>query len=71
MSENNKLKALRTKKGLTYRGLAKATGIGIATLYRYETEKGNLERASLKRILKLCEALDCSQYDLFDPYHIL
>jgi transcriptional regulator with XRE-family HTH domain len=50
------LVAKRQKKGMTQEQLATATGMGIATVKRFESGRFWL---SSKHLLTLCRALDC------------
>ncbi|MGN6341030.1 MAG: helix-turn-helix domain-containing protein [Ginsengibacter sp.] len=57
----DKLKGHRLDKGLTQAELAIKTGIERATIANYETGRSE---PSLKKFLKICQALDITQLNL-------
>ena len=59
------IKSMRNKKGLTTRKLARKANMGHGTLADYESGKSF---PSLRKFLKLAEALDISVAELFSKY---
>ena len=50
MTTGEKIKYFRTKKNMTQKGLGEATGIGEATIRKYELGIRNPEPAQLKKL---------------------
>jgi transcriptional regulator with XRE-family HTH domain len=50
-----RLKELRNAAGMSFRGLADATGIGVSTLTDYEAGRRS---PSFENVLKICKALN-------------
>lgn len=62
MSPTDKLKRLRTEKGMTQQKLSDAVGIDISLLQRYE--RFGFERAGARTVLRLAQALDTTVEEL-------
>lgn len=61
------LKDLRTKKGLSYHQLAKASGVNYQKIWQIEHGVIKPENIALKTAIKLAKALDCRPEDLTQP----
>ena len=61
------LKDLRTKKGLSYHQLAKASGVNYQKIWQIEHGVIKPENIALKTAIKLAKALDCCTKDLLTP----
>ena len=59
-----KLKIERENKGLSQSQLADKVGISVRTLQAFESGARPLEKAQVRTVLKLADALGCSVYDL-------
>lgn len=55
-------KELREKRKITYRVIAKETGVSTSTLVRYS--KQNIDRIDIKTLDTLCEYFSCQPGDL-------
>lgn len=58
----NFIKEKREKAGMTQRGLAKALGVGVATVCRWET--GSIESVKSTMIAKIADVLHCNPMEL-------
>ena len=65
MSEN-KLKKIRTNKGLSQGGLATLTSVNVRTIQKYEQGERDINKASGETLYKLAKALNCNIEDLLD-----
>lgn len=63
MTIGEKIKDLRTKKGLSMKQLSEKSGLSLVTICAYETEK---RTPRLSNINKLAKALGCSFDDLYN-----
>ncbi len=61
------LKDLRTKKGLSYHQLAKASGVNYQKIWQIEHGVIKPKNIALKTAIKLAKALDCHPEDLTQP----
>ena len=58
----SRISELRQRKGLTQKNLADKLGMTVTGIQNWE--RGRSSRKHLERVAKLCEALDCSVFDL-------
>ncbi|MBY0758507.1 helix-turn-helix domain-containing protein [Sellimonas caecigallum] len=65
MSEN-KLKKIRTNRGITQCGLANLTNVNVRMIQKYEQGERNINKASGETLYKLSKALNCNIEDLLD-----
>jgi len=56
---------LLKKRGMTAYGLAKASGLPIASCYRLARPGGSFQRIEARTVDRLCKALRCRPGDLF------
>lgn len=61
---NERLKELRSEKGITQEQLSNASGVGRITICRLET--GELQNPKYDTIISLAKALDVPAAELFD-----
>lgn len=66
MNTSEKIKALRTRKGLSQEELGNLVGLQKAAINKYET--GRVVNIKKSMLQKLAEALDVSPADLLDDY---
>lgn len=59
----NRIKEMRTKRGMTQVQLANALGVNEVTIVRYETGG---RKPKLEQLKKIASVLDCSFLDLID-----
>lgn len=64
--QENKLKKIRTNKGLSQGGLAALTSVNVRTIQKYEQGERNINKASGETLYKLSKALNCNIEDLLD-----
>lgn len=62
----NKLKSIRTAKGLSQKELAEKSGVSLRTLQHYECGDSDINGAGTSMLLKLAEALETPYYNLLD-----
>ena len=58
-----RIRELRERKGVSLRGLARLSGLGVGTLSRIESGEAN---PRLSTLLQLAEVLDVSIQELFE-----
>lgn len=68
MNIGERLKNIRSQKGLSVDALAEITGISRATLFRYEN--GSIKKVPIENIEKLSAALGIKPYDLLGDHTI-
>ena len=61
-----KIKEVRTAKGLTQKELSEKSGLSIRTLQHYEQGGKNFDHARIDTLLNVCEALDCTLFDILE-----
>lgn len=62
----NKLKYIRTKKGMTRKELSEKSGINIRTIEGYEQGNRDIEMAYIDTLLSLSISLECKISDLLE-----
>lgn len=62
----NKLKKIRTHRGITQCGLAALTSVNVRTIQKYEQGERDINKASGETLYKLSKALNCNIEDLLD-----
>ena len=62
----NKLKEKRTQRKLSQSQLAKASGVSLRMLQKYEQGDRDLNKAQAETVYKLAQALDCTIEELID-----
>lgn len=65
---SNKISELRKAKGITQRDLAIAFGVTESTISHWEKEETCTDW--IKRVIKLCEKLNCEPKDLLNQEEI-
>lgn len=60
----SKIAQLREKAGLTQRQLADQVGVTESTIRNLERNRNGIEQ--IERVIKLCQALDCTAEDLIE-----
>ncbi len=68
MDENNRLREIRIKEGLTIEELAKASGVSNRTITRAEGKKGTPSEVSLYKILKGLKKKSEKEYSYEDVF---
>lgn len=58
-----KLKALRAKKGVSQSELAKLSGVNLRSIQNYEIERRDLSNANIEQIVNLSNALQIPFYE--------
>lgn len=64
--EETKLQQVRVNKGFSQNDLAVASGVSINTIQCYEQRKRPIDKAQLKTISAICEALECNIEDILE-----
>ena len=65
---NDRLRAVREKRGLSQGQLAERAGVSVRVLQDYEQGKRDLNGAKLKTLLRFCIALECTLSEIIsDP----
>ena len=64
----NKLKIVRQRCGLTQKELAEKAGIPLSTLRGYEYGKKDISKAGAETVIKLINVLKCDFSDLLDKF---
>jgi putative transcriptional regulator len=59
-----KLKEIREARGFSQEGLARAVGVSLNTMQRWEYNE--IKSASFDTLEKLCEVLECEVEDLLE-----
>lgn len=62
----NKLKEKRMQRKLSQSQLAKASGVSLRMLQKYEQGDRDLNKAQAKTVYKLAKALNCKMEELID-----
>lgn len=62
----NKLKQIRTEKGMTQKALAEATGINLRTLQHYEQGSKDFNMAAAITVYNVAQVLGVNLEDLLD-----
>lgn len=62
----NKLKEMRTARGLSQSQLAQKAGLNVRVLQHYEQGSKNFDHARIDILLKYCIALDCKLSDVIE-----
>lgn len=63
-SYKSNLKRMRTARGMTQGELANLTGINIKSIALYEQYPKKINKASIEKILKIANSLNCTVDDL-------
>ncbi|MEA5471681.1 helix-turn-helix transcriptional regulator [Spirulina sp. 06S082] len=64
----SKVAELRKQKKLTQRELADLIGVDPSTIRNWERDRGGVD--TFVKVAKLCEALECNPFDLYDAQEI-
>lgn len=64
--QENKLKKIRTNKGLSQGGLAALTNVNVRMIQKYEQGERDINKASGETLYKLSKALNCNIEDLLN-----
>ena len=64
--QENKLKKIRTNRGITQCGLATITSVNVRMIQKYEQGERDINKASGETLYKLAKALSCNIEDLLD-----
>ena len=62
----NKLKEKRMQRKLSQSQLAKASGVSLRMLQKYEQGDRDIKKAQAETVYKLAQALDCTIEELID-----
>ncbi len=62
----NNLKEIRTQQGLSQSQLAKASGVSLRMLQKYEQGVRDLNKAQAETVYKLAKVLNCKMEELID-----
>ena len=62
----NKLKAIRTKAGLTQKKLAELSGVPLRVIKSYEQEQRSINNSQAITVIRLAVALECQILDLVE-----
>lgn len=68
LKNENKLKIVRQRCGLTQKELAEKAGIPLSTLRGYEYGKKDISKAGAETVIKLINVLKCDLSDLLDKF---
>ena len=68
---DNKLKALRIKKGYSQHDLSVASGVTKRSIQYYEQHDHSINLAKLEAICDLCIALDCKIEDILEEDDVM
>lgn len=63
MTISEKIFSIMKEKGISQLTLAQKTGIGQSTISDWKTKKTN---PSANKILAICDALECTPYDILE-----
>ena len=66
----NRLKKMRTSKGLSQQGLANASEVAARVIRAYEQGERDVDKAMLETICDLCIALDCKIDDILEDVNL-
>ena len=66
-----KLKAARKASGISQVKLAEMTGINLGSLRNLEHGEKNLNMAKMLTVYRLCNAMQCSLYDLLSDEELI
>lgn len=62
----NKLKKIRTNRGITQCGLATLTNVNVRMIQKYEQGERDINKASGETLYKLSRALNCKIEDIIN-----
>ena len=62
----NKLKEKRMQRKLSQSQLAKASGVSLRMLQKYEQGDRDIKKAKAETVYKIAQALDCTIEELID-----
>lgn len=60
------LKSIRESKNVTQKELSDKTKIGLSTIRSFEQGQRNINGASIDKLIKICNVLECSISDILD-----
>ena len=62
----SKLKARRTQKGWSQSELSRQSGVNVRMIQHYEQGFKDINRAEVRTVIKLADALECDVKDLIE-----
>lgn len=69
-SYKSNLKRIRESRGMTQGDLSTLTGINIKSIASYEQDPKKINKASVEKIIKLCDCLNCNINDIIEKKYI-
>lgn len=60
------LQAIRENKDITQKELANKTGISLSSIRAFEQGQRNINGASIDKLIKICNVLECTISDILD-----
>lgn len=67
---NSNLKRIRVSRGMTQGDLSTLTGINIKSIASYEQDPKKINKASVEKVLKLCDCLNCNISDIIEKKYL-
>lgn len=64
--QENKLKKIRTNRGITQCGLANLTNVNVRMIQKYEQGERDINKASGETLYKLSKVLNCKIEDIIN-----
>lgn len=64
-STTNNLKKIRERRGYTLKQLAEITGLTIHEIHFLETDRLDLRKSKFDTVIKLCDSLRITPYEIF------
>lgn len=69
-SYKSRLKKIRVSRGMTQLDLANLTGIGIKSIASYEQHPERINKASIEKLIKMSDSLNCTIDDIVEKQFI-